>query len=158
RRRPPAALGAEAPRLIHNHRVDGVACVPGPANTVRARVRVWMSVVNHDGLGEWADHMEAKVRLEATTAGVNYTRKWVSQKTPYLIQDKRHAFRMNLLSDNLSGSADWRVHIKLIWHRPAPIKNITRHIYKPFRTSCADPTGGISLPATPALPSAGAGG
>lgn len=109
-----------------------------------------MTVVNYDGLGDWADHMEAKVRLEPTTPGLNYTRSWRAAKTPSLVQNKRHAFTMTPLSDNVSANAAWQVHLKLIWHRPAPITNITKDLYLPFNGSC----GSASLPAAPALPSA----
>lgn len=146
---PQPALAKKPPRLIHNHSGVGVGCVTGPANTVRTQIRVRMSVVNYDGLGDWADHMEAKVRLEPTTAGLNFTRSWRSVKTPYLIQNKRHAYTMTPLSDNLSGTADWRVHVKLIWHRPFPIKNITKNLYLPFNASCAIVGGETAIPNRP---------
>ena len=61
--------------------MNSVACVAGPAGTARARVRLWMSVVNYHGLFDWADHREAKARLEATGPGTNIGRRWVSWKT-----------------------------------------------------------------------------
>ncbi len=129
---PQQALAKKPPRLIHNHSRVSVACVAGPANTMRARIAVRMTVVNYDGIGDWADHMEAKARLEPTSAGLNYFRSWRSDKTPYLIQNKRHAYDMRVLTDNVSANADWQVHVKLIWHRPAPIKNVTKDLYLPF--------------------------
>jgi hypothetical protein len=68
---------------------------------------------------------------------------------------------MTPVSDNVSGTAAWKVHVKLIWHRPAPIRNITKHIYLRFNGSCAKVTGGgggTLLPPAPALPSANGGG
>lgn len=134
---PDGAQAAEAPILIKGHKVLSVACVPGPANTVRTRVRVRMYVVNYDNLRDWADHMEAKARLEPTTAGLNYTRSWRKWKTPYLIQNKLHRSDISLTTDNVSANADWRVHLKLVWHRPAPIKNISKDVYLGFNGSCA---------------------
>ena len=69
------------------------------------------------------------------------------------------------MTDNKSGTADWRLHVKLIWHRPAPIPNVTKDVFLPFDESCAPETarsgggggGGIPLPAAPAGPSAGGG-
>lgn len=151
------AAAADPPRLIRSHTVLSVACVPGPNNTVRARVRVRMRVVNYSGIGDWADHMQAKARLEPTTTGLNYTRRWASWKTPYLTQDRKHTYVMNLTTDNVSGTASWRVHLKLTWHRPAPIRNISKDVYKSFRASCADVTGGFLPGPAPALPSPGAG-
>ncbi len=132
---PQQALAKKPPRLIHNNSAVSVTCVAGPANTVRARIGVRMTVVNYDGIGDWADHMEAKARLEPTTGGLNYFRSWGSDKTPYLIQNKRHAYNMRALTDNVSATADWQVHVKLIWHRPAPIRNVTKDLYLPF--NCA---------------------
>ncbi|HET6689294.1 MAG TPA: hypothetical protein VFG74_00370 [Miltoncostaeaceae bacterium] len=130
------------PRLITAHHVQSVSCVPGAANTVRAAVAMRMTVVNYSGIGDWADHMEMKARLESTAPGINIHSNWKKQKTPYLIQDKRHAYNMRVVTDNKGGSAGWRVHVKLIWHRPAPIRNVTKDLYLPFNASCAPQTGG----------------
>ena len=148
----PATVGAaDPPRLIKAHRVNSVACVPAAGNTVRAEVRLWMSVVNYHGWADWATHMEAKARLEATTTGIK-TGNWAKSKTPYLLQDKRHLYNFRLRTDNKSGTDEWRVHLKLIWHRPAPVPNVTKDVYLPFNPSCAPQTGAIELPAAPALP------
>jgi hypothetical protein len=101
-----------------------------------------MTVVNDDGVGEWASHMEVKARLESTAPGINIHSNWKRQKTSYLVQNRRHAYDMRVVTDNKGGSASWRVHVKLIWHRPFPIRNVTRHLYLPFRASCAPQTGG----------------
>ena len=152
---PGGAGAADPPRLIKAYRVNSIACVPGAANTVRAEVKLWMSVVNYDGWADWADHMEAKARLEATTAGISPHGNWVKWKTPYLLQNKRHLYNIRLRTDNKSGTAAWRLHVKLIWHRPAPIANVTKDVYLAFDSSCAPVTGGgtIGLPAAPAVPS-----
>ena len=161
----PAAAGAkDPPRLIAASRIHRPVCVPSAANTVRADVRVFMSVVNYHGWADWADHMEAKARLESTAPGLNLHSSWKKWKTPYLIQDKRHAYNIRLVTDNKSGTADWRLHVKLIWHRPAPIPNVTKDVFLPFNELCAPQAGGgggggggIPLPAAPAGPSAGGG-
>jgi hypothetical protein len=137
---PATAGAADPPRLIKAHRITSVTCVPGPANTVRAEVRVFMSVVNYHGLGDWADHMEVKARLESTAPGLNIHSSWKKQKTPYLTQDKRHAYNMRVRTDNKGGTASWRLHVKLIWHRPAPIRNVTKDVYLRFDGSCAPVT------------------
>jgi hypothetical protein len=143
--------------LITAHKLRSVSCVLKGGNTVSARVNLTMSVVNYHGKRglDWADHMEAKARLEPTTAGLNYSRSWRSWKTPYLTQDKRHVYNIDLVTDNLRPDVSWRVHVKLIWHRPWPATNITRDLYRPFDTSCA----GFSLPASgqSQLPSVGGG-
>ena len=153
----PATGAAKPPRLVKAHRVTSVTCVPGAANTVRADVRVFMSVVNYSGIGDWADHMEAKARLESTEPGLNIHSNWKKWKTPYLIQDTRHAYNMRLVTDNKSGTASWRLHVKFIWHRPAPIANVTEDVLFGFSGACAPQTGrggrGIALPAAPGLPS-----
>lgn len=154
---PQPATAADPPRLIRSHTVLSVACVPGPSNTVRAQVKVRMRVVNYDGIGDWADHMQAKARLEPTTTGLNYSRTWSSSKTEYLTQNRKHTRVMTLLTDNVSGTASWKVHLKLTWHRPAPIRNISKDVYTTFSASCADTTGFLPGPA-PALPSTNAGG
>ena len=149
------ATAADPPRLIKAHRINSVTCVPAAGNTVRAEVRLWMSVVNYDGWADWADHMEARVRLEATTAGISPHGNWVKSKTPYLLQNKRHLYNWRLRTDNKSGTAAWRLHVKLIWHRTTPTPNVTKDVYLPFNPSCAPVTGGgtIDLPAAPAVPS-----
>lgn len=154
---PQGAAAAKAPRLVRSHTVLGVTCVPGPSNTVRARVKVRMRVVNYDGIGDWADHMQAKARLEPTTAGLNYSRRWASWKTPYLTQNRKHTYVITMTTDNVSGTASWRAHIKLTWHRPAPIRNISVDVYKRFNASCADVTGGFAPGPAPALPSPNGG-
>ena len=42
---------------------------------------------------------------------------------------------MRLTTENF-GSGDWKVHVRLIWHRPFPIRNVTKNIYLPFSSSC----------------------
>ena len=138
---PQQALAKKAPRLIHNNSGVGVACVAGPANTVRAKTTGRMTVVNYDGIGDWAKAMQAKARLEPTTSGLNYSRVWRSTKTGYLTQNKRHVFGFSVLTDNVSANADWQVHVKLIWDRPWPIKDITKNIYLSFDASCAGADG-----------------
>jgi hypothetical protein len=65
---------------------------------------------------------------------------------------------MRLVTDNKSGDASWKLHVKLIWHRPAPIPNVTRDVYLRFDGSCAPQTGGgMPLPAAPATPSVNGG-
>jgi hypothetical protein len=154
---PGPAGAADPPRLIKAHRINSVTCVPSAANTVRADVRLWMSVVNYDGWADWADHMEARARLEATTAGISPHGNWVKWKTPYLLQNKRHLYNIRLRTDNKSGTAGWRLHVKLIWHRPAPISNVTKDVYLPFNASCAPITGGMLPPPAEALPSTNGG-
>ena len=156
---PDGADAKKAPRLIRAHTVLGVQCVPGPSNTVRARVRVRMTVVNYDGVGDWADRMETKVRLVPTTSGLNITRSWRSAKSQVLTQNRKHRLVFTVTSDNVGGNADWRAQIKLIWHRPAPIRNIATTVHRTFNGSCADPAGGGGfLPGpAPALPSPGSG-
>ncbi len=139
-----APAAKKPPRLITAHAVQSVSCVPGPADTVRAQVRMRMTVVNYSGIGDWADHMEMKARLESTAPGINIHSNWKKQKTPYLVQDKRHAYDMRVVTDNKGGTASWRVHVKLIWHRPAPIRNVTKDLYLPFDASCAPQTGVVS--------------
>lgn len=153
---PPAAT-AKAPTLIKAFRITGVQCVPGPANTVRARVRLWMRVVNFGPGRDWADRMEAKVRLESTEPGLNIHSKWAKSKSPRLLQNTRHTYTWDLLTDNKSGTAEWKLHVKLIWHRPWPIPNVKKDVYKSFDASCATSTGALPPPAS-ALPSPNAGG
>ena len=59
----------DPPRLIAASRIDRPVCVPSAANTVRADVRVFMSVVNYHGWADWADHMEAKARSSRPRPG-----------------------------------------------------------------------------------------
>ncbi|HMN99534.1 MAG TPA: hypothetical protein PKD59_08980 [Miltoncostaeaceae bacterium] len=159
---PAAAVAKDPPRLIKADRINSVACLPGAANTVRADVRLRMSVVNYHGFFDWADHMEARARLEPTTTGIK-TGTWARWKTPYLTQDKRHVYDIRLTTDNRGGSLDWRLHVKLIWHRSAPTPNVTKDVYLPFDESCAPetgggggaPGGGIPLNPAPANPSVG---
>lgn len=137
----PAVAAKKPPRLITAHHVQSTSCVPGAANTVRAAVAVRMTVVNDDGIGEWASHMEMKARLESTAPGINIHSNWKKQKTSSLVQNKRHAYDMRVVTDNKGGSATWRVHVKLIWHRPFPVRNVTKDLYLPFNASCAPQTG-----------------
>lgn len=150
----PEPAQAKAPTLIATHKIQPATCIPGPGGTVRAHVKLRMRVVNYDGVlkGDWADHMEAKIRLESTTPGLQYTRVWKGSKTPYLTTNRTHTYNWALTSDNLSDSADWRVHVKLIWHRPAPHSNVKKDSYIRFDGGCSN-AGGISLPAAPAPPS-----
>jgi hypothetical protein len=142
---PATGHAKKPPRLVTAHHVQSVSCVPGAANTVRAAVAMRMTVVNYDGFGDWADHMEMKVRLESTAPGINIHSNWKKWKTPYLTQNKRHAYNIRVVTDNKSGSASWRVRVKLIWHRPAPIPNVTRTLSLPFNASCAPQTGGSGV-------------
>ncbi|MGD9570888.1 MAG: hypothetical protein AB7V62_03245 [Thermoleophilia bacterium] len=136
------ATAADPPRLIKVHSKPTVTCVPAAGNTVRAEVRLWMRVVNYDGRGDWASNMEARARLEATTPGISPHTPWVKQKTPYLTQNKKHTYNFKLLTDNKSATAAWQVHVRLIWHRPWPVKDKTENIVLPFNTWCAPVTGG----------------
>jgi hypothetical protein len=138
----PGTGSAATPRLITGHQVYRPVCVPGPQDTVRAKIRVFMSVVNYHGWGDWADHMEVRARLESATPGLNLHSNWTKQKSGVLVQDKRHARNFRVVTDNKSGTADWNVHVKLIWHRPAPISNVTKDFLVPFDESCAPVTGG----------------
>jgi hypothetical protein len=116
-----------------------------------------MSVVNYDGWADWADRMEARARLESTAPGINIHSNWRKQKTPYLLQNKRHLYNFRVRTDNKSGTASWRLHVKLIWHRPAPIPNVTKDIYLRFDGSCAPITGGALPPPAAALPAPNGG-
>ena len=116
-----------------------------------------MRVVNYHGVihGDWADHMEAKVRLEPTNAGsgIQWQRNWSHSKTPYLTQDKTHTYNWNLATDVYRPDASWKVHVKLIWHRPAPHRNIKVDKYLKFNGGCVDAMGTPrNLPAAPAVP------
>jgi len=143
---PSQGAAAKAPDLIRSHKWLSVQCVPGPSNTVRARIKVRMTVVNYEGLGgDWADHMEAKARLEPTTAGLNFTRRWSSWKTPYLVINKRHSYVINLTTDNLSATKAWKVHLKLIWHRTFPTRNIALNLYGKFNGGCTNGLTGASI-------------
>ncbi len=155
----PEPAQAKAPTLIHTYRVNSVQCVPS-GNNVRAKVSLWMRVVNYHGVlkGDWADHLEAKARLEPVNgAGFSLQRNWKSWKTPYLTQDKTHTYNMQIPTEPMRPDASWKVHVKLIWHRPAPLSNVTVDRYFQFSTSCATSIGGRSLPAAPALPSTNGG-
>jgi hypothetical protein len=157
----PEPAQAKAPTLIHTYRANSVQCVPA-GNNVRAKVNLWMRVVNYSGVvkGDWADHMEAKVRLEPTDAnsGIQWQRNWKHSKTPYLTQDRTHTYSWALATDVYRPDASWKVHVKLIWHRPAPHRNITVDRYLRFNSNCVDATGtGTLLPAAPAIPSANGG-
>ncbi len=138
---PGHADAKKPPRLITAHHIQSVTCVPGPANTVRAKVRIRMVVVNDDGVGEWASNMEAKARLEATTAGISPHGNWKRQRTPTLVQNRRHSYDMVVTTDNKGGSSDWRLHVKLIWDRPFPVANVTKELRLAFDAACAPQTG-----------------
>ncbi len=156
----PEPAQAKAPTLIHTYWTKSVQCVPSAGNTVRARVNLRMRVVNYDGVlkGDWADHMEAKARLEPETgAGFSYFRSWKSWKTPYLLQNRTSTYDMSIPTDNVSGNSGWKVHLKLIWHRPAPYSNIKKDVYLQFNSNCGRSTG-QTLPAAPAIPLPNSGG
>jgi hypothetical protein len=140
---------AATPNLITSKQVISAPCVPS-GGLSRAQVRAKMTVVNYHNLKgtDWATHMEIKARIEATGPGFNLQRNWASSKSAYLTQDKRHKFYA-LLSTNSVGAGDWRLHVKFIWHRGVPVKNVTKHLYYSFNT-CA----GFDLNPTPAPPSA----
>jgi hypothetical protein len=152
---PASAGAADPPKLIKAFRINSVTCVPSVGNTVRADVRLWMSVVNYHGWTDWAEYMEANARLEATGPGFKRG-PWAKWKTPYLQQDKRHRYNIRLVTDNKDGMADWRLHVKLIWRRMGPVPNVTKHVYLRFDTSCAPVTGQLPGPGG-ALPSTGGG-
>jgi hypothetical protein len=140
---PSQAVAGGAPDLIHTHRVLSVECLPGPSNTVRARVRVRMVVVNYEGFGgDWADRMEAKARLVPTSAGLNFTRSWRSQKTSYLGINRKHRYDFTVITDNVSGTRAWKLQLKLIWHRSLPSRNISINRHLAFNPGCAAVTGG----------------
>ena len=151
---PSPAAAADPPDLIRAHKVVDVRCVPAPQNTVRARVKVRMTVVNYEGFGgDWADHMEAKARLVPTTVGLNFLRSWRSVKSNELLINRRHVRDFTVVTDSVSGTREWKVQIKLIWHRKSPTPNIAKTITRRFSGDCAVVTGGMNLPAAPALPS-----
>lgn len=143
----PEPAQAKAPTLIHSYGVESVSCVPAAGGTVRAKVNLWMRVVNYHGFlkGDWANHMTAKVRLEATTPGWNYSRVWKGSESGTLVQDHKYKLHWGLLSDNLSPRAEWQVHVKLTWDRPFPTKNVVKDFSLPFNANCADPTIGGGL-------------
>ena len=157
----PEPAQAKAPTLIHTYRANSVQCIPA-GNNVRAKVNLWMRVVNYDGIvhGDWADHMEAKVRLEPTNAnnGIQWQRNWKHSKTPYLTQNKTHTYSWAISTDVYRPDASWKVHVQLIWHRPAPHRNITVDKFLRFNSGCVNATGtGRLLPAAPALPATNGG-
>ena len=130
---------ATAAALVHHHRVQSVTCVSAPSSTVRAKVVVRMSVVNYAGWNDWADHLKAQARLEPTTTGLNFTRSWATWKSPYLLQNHRYVFTPTLTTDNVSGTGSWKLHVKLVWQRTFPTKDITVHKYFTFDPSCTVP-------------------
>lgn len=152
-----APAHAKAPNLIAHYSVQSVTCVPAAGGTVRARVRVRMVVVNYHGLRglDWAQHMTVKARLIPTTAGLNISRAWRQWKTPYLTQDKRHAYDITVTTDTVSPAADWKVQLKMVWDRSAPAPDVVKETTRPFTGSCGG--AGTSLGPAPAVPSSNAG-
>lgn len=134
---------AAAPNLIHTSRITGVSCVAGPQNTVRAKVGVRMTVVNYDGITglDWATHMKVKARLISTTPGLNITRPWKSFTSDYLPQNKRHVRDLSVVTDNVSGTASWKLEVKMIWDRTAPTPDVVEKRTVAFNASCAGTTG-----------------
>ncbi len=148
-----APAQAKAPNLIAHYNVQSVKCVPAAGGTVRAQVRVRMTVVNYHGLRglDWAKHMVMKARLIPTTSGLNITRPWRQWKTPYLTQDKRHAYDIMVTTDNVSPTADWKVQIKMVWDRGAPVPDVVKETTRRFNGSCQGATTLDPAPAQPSL-------
>jgi hypothetical protein len=134
---PPQATSA--PKLVHAYNWHTLKCLPAAGGTVRAYVGVRMVVVNGDDLlgREWATKMSVKARIVPTTPGLNFTRSWRTWNSPKLSKNRRHAFTPGLATDNVSPRADWRVQVKVTWHRKGAIRNITKTFQRPFDTSCA---------------------
>ena len=119
-----------------------------------------MRVVNYDGVlkGDWADHMEAKADSSPRRApGSATSAAGRARKTPYLLQNRTSTYDMSIPTDNVSGNSGWKVHLKLIWHRPAPYSNIKKDVYLQFNSNCGRSTG-QTLPAAPAIPQPDSGG
>ena len=77
----------------------------------------------------------------------------MSSKTPYLTTDRTHTYNWSLSTDVYRPDAGWKLHVELIWHRPAPHKNIKKNVYLKFNPNCVDATGtGRLLPAAPGHP------
>jgi hypothetical protein len=132
----PEPAQAKAPALIHTYRVEKATCVIGPGHTSHARVTGWMRVVNYEGFGgDWADHMEAQARLEATGPGFS-SHNWTKQKSGNLVINRTHRLPIRLTTEPFSSNFAWKVHVKLTWHRPWPTKNITKNVYLPFNGIC----------------------
>jgi hypothetical protein len=135
----PPPKAAAAPKLIHAYNWHTLKCLPAAQGTVRAYVGVRMVVVNYDDFWgrDWATKMSVKARIVPTTAGVNYSRSWRTWNSPKLSKNRRYVLTSGLGTDNVSPNLDWRVQVKVTWHRKGAIRNITKTFTRPFDTSCA---------------------
>jgi hypothetical protein len=139
----PAGAGpARASSLAIGFKWLGTTCVPAPGNTVRAQVRVRMIVHNRPTFKNWAQGMKVSVRLEPLGAGLNWTRSWGTQRADGLLWTKKEVRDFTVQSDNVKASADWRLHTKLVWDRPAPIRDVVKEFKSPVALRC---TGEVSL-------------
>jgi hypothetical protein len=102
-----------------------------------------MRVVNYEGIGEWVQRMKVKARLIPTTVGLNYTRSWKATETPKLAWSRKHTYVMGVTTDNVSPTAEWKVQVKAVLDRPAPVADVVKEFTLPFDPSCGANPGGL---------------
>lgn len=83
---------------------------------------------------------KARSRLESTEPGTDIHGNWAESESPRLLQT-RHAY---MLTDNTSGMAEWKVHVKLIWHRPWSIPKRDEGRLQAVQRELRDVHGGVA--------------
>ncbi len=119
---PQACFGQVIPKPRKALRIGwkylGAECIPAARQTFRMRVRVRMIAANGDTSlfgRSWASGMRAGVRFEATTPGTNPSRQWVWASQGGLLPNRRYVRDFTIVTDNVSATQDWRLHIRYVW-------------------------------------------
>jgi hypothetical protein len=124
----PTGSAGEAPRLIKAHKWLSTECITQQTASgrvlVRAKVTVRMTVVNYRVYnGTSAQRMKLRARIVSGT-GINIHRDWKEAHSGSLVQGRRYAETLSVTTDNFSPTADKKVQIRMIWDRPAPLRNV----------------------------------
>ncbi|HVO54693.1 MAG TPA: hypothetical protein VMT37_09790 [Solirubrobacterales bacterium] len=106
---------------------------------VYAHVSTTMSVHNRGHFKHWVTNFRLKVRLVATTEGLDINNNWRTKRWPVhgeLNQDYDYDhFPMVENTWAQDAESEWDLQARLIWDRRAPLADIVHEVEVPFDTS-----------------------
>lgn len=131
----------------------GTTCHNTSAGLIQARVRVRMFVYNKGYFSTYATNMRVRARLVHPGAGLDYTQSWSTVRFPYknaspneLTSDAFHTADFTVNTEPMSPTQDWRLQIKLIWDRKAPLADSVEKFETTFyKTGCTGQVGPIAM-------------
>jgi hypothetical protein len=128
-------------KLSIGYKQLGSSCETRLDGMRRYTFRARMIVNNVPKYGRWANEMTYKIRLIPTTAGLNIDRGWKSQSAKNLLYNQSYT-RDFTVKTSWVGGGEYRIEQRLVWDRPAPVRNVTRTFKAPVTALCRNIGGG----------------